>query len=126
MAPTGLMTLDFAEHLILGCGSRTYNNPREIRVQLEMLPERTWIVHETEGAGLEVQEMAFLTGHPTLGLPTMEWTPNVLEEFEPEACLAFGWERMVYHVKETELPVRVFGKRAKLRQLIGWRKEGII
>ncbi len=120
------MTLDFAEHVVLGCGSRTYDNPREVRVQLEMLPEGTWIVHETDGVGLEVQEMAFLVGHPTLGLPTMEWTPYVLEEFEPEACLAFGWEEMVDSVRKSEIPVRVFGGRGKLRQLVEWRKEGII
>ncbi len=118
------MTLDFAKHVVLVCGSRTYDNPREIRVQLEMLPEGTWVLHETEGVGLEVQEIAFGVGRPTIGLPVMEWTSHVLEEFALEACLAFGWEEIVDLVKD--IPVRVFGGGTPLREIVKWRREGII
>ncbi len=141
------MTLDFAEHVILGCGSRTYDNPREVRVQLEMLPEGTWIVHgAARGADTLIQEIAWSIGLPTMGHPA-NWAlyskragtlrnEQMLELYDPEACLAFCDKRKLEDSDETwnmvglaraaGIPVRVFGGGTSLRDIIKWRKEGII
>ena len=144
------MTLDFAEHIVLVCGSRTYDNPREVRVQLNLLPEGTWILHGAcRGADTLAAEIAWNIGLPTMGIPA-KWglgesydrgagfarNRRMLEEFHPQACLAFydtkeledsrGTAAMVELAREAGIPVRAFGKGTKLRQLLVWRKEGIL
>lgn len=141
------MALDFAKHVVLTCGSRTYDNAREVRVQLEMLPESTWIVHGAcRGADTLVQEIALDIGIPTMGEPA-NWSKygkaagpirnkHMIEEYSPEACLAFcdkrkledshGTWNMVGLAREAGIPVRVFGGGTSLRDTIKWRRKGII
>ena len=139
--------LDFAKHVILVCGSRTYDNAREVRVQLEMLPEGTWILHGAyRGADTLAQEIAWSMGMPTMGIPA-NWDVHgnsagalrnkvMMRDYHPEACLAFcdkskledshGTWDMVELAREAGIPVRVFGGGTRLRDTIKWRKEGII
>ncbi len=141
------MTLGFAKHIILVCGSRTYDDAREIRTQLNLLPEGTWVLHgAARGADTMAAEIAWNIGLPTMGVPA-NWglhgkaagpirNKRMLEEFKPEACLAFhdkkeleesrGTADMVELAQEAGIPVRVFGRGTKLRQLLTWRKEGIL
>ena len=139
--------LDFAKHVILVCGSRTYDNAREVRVQLEMLPEDTWILHGAcRGADTLAQEIAWSMGMPTMGVPA-NWplygkragsvrNEVMIRDYSPEACLAFcdkskledshGTWDMVGLAREAGIPVRVFGGGTSLRDTIKWRREGII
>lgn len=60
----------------------------------------------------------------------------MLKDYHPEACLAFcdkrrledsdGTWNMVGLARDAGIPVRVFGGGTSLRDIIKWRKEGII
>lgn len=136
-------------HVILVCGSRTYDDMATIRKQLDLLLENTLIVHGACGDGADwLAELVVAQSEGKLtaiGVPA-DWklgkkggplrNKQLLHEFQPEACLAFhdtkmlkdspGTFDMVSRVKQKGIPVRVIGPHATIRQQVEWRKEGII
>jgi len=139
--------LDFADNVVLVCGSRTYKNGTEIGRQLERLPEKTWVVHgdyET-GADRICRDICMEYDIPFIACPA-DWNlyhlqagpirnSVMLRDYQPNAGLAFHDKRrledssgtfdMVTKLREAGVFVRVFGMDTPIKKLAKWRRRGI-
>ncbi len=134
-------------HTVLVCGSPTYDNMAAIREQLDLLPEGTLIVHTcAEGADwLTTLVVAQSEGQLTaIGIPanykfgdkaSVFSNIRLLDEFKPDACLAFHDKKledaeqafdMVERVEKLGVPVRVVGPKLSIRQQVEWRQAGVV
>jgi len=138
--------LDFADNVVLVCGSRNYKNDGEIERQLEMLPSGTWVVEgEAPGADTIARECCLYLRIPFIACPA-NWdrygnkagpmrNMQMQRDFQPNAGLAFHNKRrledsegtfdMVTRMRNEGVLVRVFGQDTPLKKLAQWRRRGI-
>jgi hypothetical protein len=137
--------------IVLVCGSRTYTDDATIRTQLAGLPPNTLVVHGcARGADSVAEQLVAelsMAGQQiaAIGLPA-NWDKDgkaagpirnqlMLDRFHPHVGLAFhdkkrledskGTYDMVQRMRKAAIPVRVFGRGTKIRDLLYWRKNPV-